>query len=77
MAVGASGTRSSASASRISASPSALLIGYSRNSDSIAQNGAGLARTCCTQGPAWSMTAGQSSVSRFGAKALTTPISSR
>ena len=37
---------------RISARPSALLIGYSRSSDSSAQNGAGLARTACTQGVA-------------------------
>ena len=52
MAVSASGTRSSASARRISASPSALEIGYSRSSDSIAQKGAGVSRTPCTQGAA-------------------------
>jgi hypothetical protein len=40
------------SARRISARPSALEIGYSRSSDSIAQNGAGLSRTACTQGAA-------------------------
>ena len=60
-AVCASGTRSRASASRIKARPSALLIGYSRSSDSMAQNGAGLARTPSTQGRARSITAGQSS----------------
>ena len=52
MAVSASGTRSKASARRISARPSALEIGYSRSSDSMAQNGAGLSRTACTQGRA-------------------------
>ena len=51
IAVSASGTRSSASASRISARPSALEIGYSRSSDSIAQNGAGASRTACDPGP--------------------------
>jgi hypothetical protein len=60
IAVSASGTRSSASARRINASPSALLIGYSRSSDSSAQNGAGLSRTACTQGAAAATTAGQS-----------------
>ena len=60
IAVSASGTRSNASASRISASPSALLMGYSRSSDSSAQNGAGWSRTACTQGVATAITAGQS-----------------
>ncbi len=61
IAVSASGTRSSASARRISARPSALLIGYSRSSDSSAQNGAGLSRTACTHGAAWAAAADQSS----------------
>ena len=45
MAVSASGTRSKASARRISASPSALEIGYSLSRLSTAQNGGGLSRT--------------------------------
>ena len=60
IAVSASGTRNSASANRINARPSALLIGYSRNNDSSAQNGAGRSRTACTQGLATAITAGQS-----------------
>jgi len=60
IAVCASGTRSNASARRINANPSALEIGYSRSSDSIAQNGAGLSRTACTHGRAVRTAAGQS-----------------
>ena len=60
MAVSASGTRSKASARRIKANPSALEIGYSRSSDSMAQNGAGLSRTACTHGRAVRTAAGQS-----------------
>ena len=60
-AVSVSGTRSSASARRISARPSALEIGYSRSSDSIAQNGAGCLRTVSTHGVPSAMTAAQSS----------------
>ena len=60
IAVSVSGTRSSASARRISASPSALEIGYSRSSDSMAQNGGGLSRTACTQGRARRAADGQS-----------------
>ena len=45
MAVSMSGMRSSASANRIKAKPSALEMGYSLSKLSIAQNGGGLSRT--------------------------------
>ena len=78
IAVSASGTRSSASASRISANPSAVEIGYSCSSDSIAQNGAGCARTPSTQGRAAATTAGQSSPLQARAEsALTASASGR
>ena len=63
MAVSVSGTRSSASARRIRARPSALEIGYSCNKLSMAQNGAGWSRTVCTQGAASCVAAAQSSLS--------------
>ena len=61
IAVSTSGTRSRASARRIRARPSALEIGYSRSSDSMAQNGAGLSRTDSTQGRPARITCAQSS----------------
>ena len=61
MAVSASGTRSSASARRIRARPSALEIGYSLSRLSIAQNGGGFSRTARTQGAATVAAAAQSS----------------
>jgi hypothetical protein len=78
MAVSVSGTRSRASARRISARPSAVEIGYSRSSDSIAQNGAGLSRTACTQGRAAAAAAGQSSApDSVGSSAASTCTSGR
>ena len=63
IAVSASGTRSSASARRIRARPSALEIGYSLSRLSMAQNGGGCLRTASTQGRATRTAAGQSSAS--------------
>ncbi len=77
IAVSASGTRSSASASRIRARPSALEIGYSCSSDSIAQNGAGWARTPSTHGRATPITAGQSRPPSRASDALTPAASGR
>ncbi len=78
IAVSTSGTRSSASASRIRARPSALEIGYSRSSDSIAQNGAGLSRTASTQGRPARITWAQSSwPCNVASAASTTPTSAR
>ena len=72
IAVSTSGTRSSASARRISASPSALDIGYSLSRLSIAQNGGGFLRTACTQGWAICAAAAQSSAACSGVKRLAT-----
>jgi hypothetical protein len=52
MAVSVSGTRSSASARRIRARPSSLLMGYSVSRRSMAQKGGGFSRTARTQGRA-------------------------
>jgi hypothetical protein len=77
IAVSASGTRSSASARRISARPSALVIGYSRSSDSIAQNGAGVRRTPSTHGVAAAATCDQFRPRSRVSDASTTAASSR
>ena len=76
IAVSASGTRSSASARRISARPSALEIGYSRSSDSMAQNGAGVSRTACTHGRAAAAAARQSSVPWSGPSSWPSTVAS-
>lgn len=78
MAVAASGTRSSASARRISARPSALEIGYSRSRLSMAQNGGGWRRTASTQGVAAAAAARQSSApSSEASRCETTSASGR
>ena len=78
MAVSVSGTRSSASASRISAKPSALEMGYSLSKLSIAQNGGGLSRTACTQGAAcWAALAQSSAPCRAPSRRVTVCASGR
>jgi hypothetical protein len=77
MAVSASGTRSSASASRISASPSLPEIGYSRSRVSMAQNGGGWRRTASTHGAAAATARSQSSAVQAGEAVGDDLVSSR